>query len=76
MSFRRRITRRQFIKGAAIAGGVMMLPIKYIGSGTAYAFAQSPGLKLWKTTLRGVGPGGIPVADKDGFTAPVTGVTH
>ena len=26
MSFRRKITRRQFIKGAAIAGGAMMMP--------------------------------------------------
>ncbi len=72
----RKITRRQFIKGAAIAGGAMMLPIKYIGRGTAYAFAQSPGLQLWKTTLRGVGPGGIPVAAADKFPAPVTKVTH
>lgn len=46
------------------------------GVRTAYAFSQSPGLRKWVTALRGVGPGGIPVAAPDATPAPVTGVTH
>jgi spore coat protein A len=45
----------------------------------ALAFYQSPGgvtLKKFSQALRGVGPGGIPVAAPDAFSAPVTGVTH
>jgi spore coat protein A len=46
------------------------------GRGKAYAFYQSRGIPLFGTTLRGAGPGGIPVAAADPFLAPVTGVTH
>jgi spore coat protein A len=42
----------------------------------AHAFHQSPGIPLFGTALRGVGPGGIPVAIPGFFPAPVTGVTH
>jgi len=79
-----KLTRRQFLKGAAIAGVGMTLPLKF-GVGSAHAFYQSPGLPMWMTTLRGVGPGQIPVAAWDGFNinnlaqftpAPVTGVKH
>jgi len=75
MSFRRKITRRQFIKGAAIAGGAMMMPGMPPFLRNAHAFYQSPYIPLFRTTLRGVGPGGIPVAASSG-TAPITGVTH
>lgn len=69
------ISRRQFIKGCAIAGAAMALPLKF-GVRSAHAFYQSPGLRKWQTTLRGVGPGQIPVAAPDLFPAPVTGLTH
>jgi spore coat protein A len=68
-------TRRQFIKGAAILGAGMALPLKF-GVRSAHAFYQSPGLSKYATTLRSVGPGQIPVAIPDGTAAPVTGVTH
>jgi len=42
----------------------------------AYGFYQTQATPLWKTALRGVGPGGIPVAAPDTALAPVTGVTH
>ncbi len=71
------ISRRQFIKtsagaaGALAASGILLKPRR------AYAFYQSPTtIPLFGTTLRGVGPGGIPVATPDAFAAPVTGVTH
>ncbi|WP_240732057.1 multicopper oxidase family protein [Geobacter sp. FeAm09] len=51
--------------------------MKWLGSGEALAFYQSPSNKipLYKTGLRGVGPGGIPVAASDGVSA-VTGAAH
>ena len=42
----------------------------------AWAWYQSNSTPLWKTTFRGVGPGGIPVAAPDALPAPVTGVMH
>ncbi|MBZ5542687.1 MAG: multicopper oxidase domain-containing protein [Acidobacteriia bacterium] len=67
-------TRREFIKASAMAGaGFAMFNF---GARRALAFSQSPNLALWQTSLRGVGPGGIPVALPDGSIAPVTGVTH
>ena len=73
-----KITRRQFLKGAMVAGAGLALPalpVKW-NVGTAHAFYQSPGIPLFGTTLRGVGPGGIPVALPTSSPAPVTGVTH
>jgi spore coat protein A, manganese oxidase len=74
-----KLSRRQFLKGVAIAGAGMALPLKF-GVRDSYAFYQSQGLSKWNTTLRGVGPGGIPVAAWDGYPnvtpAPVTGVKH
>ncbi len=70
-----KLSRRQFLKGAAIAGAGMTLPLKF-GVRDSYAYYQSQGLSKWATTLRGVGPGQIPVAAPDSFAAPVTGVTH
>ena len=44
---------------------------------SAPAFYQTPAtIRLFDTTLRGVGPGGIPVAAPDPWPATVTGVTH
>jgi FtsP/CotA-like multicopper oxidase with cupredoxin domain len=64
-----RFTRREFIKTTAVAGGGLVL---YGGfaSEKAWAFYQSSGLglTLFAQALRGVGPGGIPVALPDSFT--------
>ena len=49
---------------------------QFIIGATAFAFYQSKGLQKFVQPLRGVGPGGIPVAAPDAFPAPVTGVTH
>lgn len=70
-----KISRRQFLKGAAIAGVGMSLPLKF-GIKDAHAFYQSPGLQKFAQQLRGVGPGAIPVAAADASPASVTGVTH
>ena len=65
------MNRRQFLKMSAGAAALLALKTE-----RTYAFYQSPGIPLFKTTLRGVGPGGIPVAAPDSVAAPVTGVTH
>jgi spore coat protein A len=75
------VTRRQFLEIAAATGVAAAMPWR-----SAYAFYQSPGGpmpgKMWPgiakyaTTLRSVGPGGIPVAAPDAFAAPVTGALH
>ncbi len=69
------ITRRQFIARAAVAGAALAVPW-YFDTRAALAFYQSAGLQKFAQPLRGVGPGGIPVAASDAFPAPVTGVTH
>ncbi len=69
-----KLTRRNFVKTTAI-GTAGLLAYK-ASLRSAYAFNQSPNLKLWQTTLRGVGPGNIPVAAQDALPAPVTGVMH
>jgi len=72
------ITRRQLLKGGIAAGIGLALPLKF-GVRKAQAFYQtpaSPGIPLFGTALRGVGPGGIPVALPNSTPAPVTGVTH
>jgi len=72
-----KITRRQFLKSAAIAGVGLGMPLKF-GVRTAHAFAQSPNLLKFIQPLRGVGGSGIPVAQPD--TVPQAwwqpGVTH
>jgi spore coat protein A, manganese oxidase len=70
-----KITRRQFLKGTVAAGVVAAAP-GFLRPKAVHAFYQSPGIPLFGTTLRGVGPGGIPVAVPGPFPAPVTGVTH
>ncbi len=68
-----RLSRRQFVKSTAIGTAGLLA---YKGSlKSAYAFNQSPAIPLFGTTLRGVGPGGIPVALPSVLPAPVTGVT-
>src|ERR1043166_1260201 len=75
-----RSSRREFLQIAAATAAT-------IGSWrNAFAFYQSPGTPIpgtkwpgigkYQTFLRGVGPGGIPVAAPDPFAAPVTGATH
>jgi hypothetical protein len=66
-----KITRRQFLKSAAIAGVGLGMPLKF-GVRSAYPFAQSPtNIRKFVTTLPGLGPGGannigqyIPLATK------------
>jgi spore coat protein A len=68
-------TRREFLKTTAIAGAGLAV-YSGLGAGKAWGFYQTtPGsTPLWKTTFRGVGPGGIPVAASDGTA--VTGALH
>ena len=61
--------------GTVAAGAALAVPW-YFDTRTAFAFYQSQGLRMFAQPLRGVGPGGIPVAAPDAFPAPVTGVTH
>jgi spore coat protein A, manganese oxidase len=69
------ITRRQFLRTAAMTGAGGIVTWK-LGLRDAFAFYQSSGLKKFAQPLRGVGPGGIPVAAPDAFRASVTGATH
>jgi spore coat protein A len=70
------LTRRHFLRNTAIIGVGGIVTWK-LGLRNAYAFYQSPiNLKKFGQALRGVGPGGIPVAAPDAGIAPVTGVTH
>ena len=73
-----KLNRRKFLKISALAGGASLLPLplRWLGPGEAQAFNQSPGIPLFKTALRGAGPGGIPVALPGILPAPVTGVAH
>jgi spore coat protein A len=68
-----KLSRREFLKGAAVAGVGVALPLKF-GVRESHAFYQSPGLRKWQTTLRGIGT--IPVAAWDVTPAPITGVKH
>jgi spore coat protein A, manganese oxidase len=73
-----KVSRRKFmaISGLSAAVSLLPLPLKWLGTGEALAFYQSPANKipLFKTVLRGAGPGQIPVAASDGLAA--TGATH
>jgi spore coat protein A len=73
------VKRRQFIQAAMVAGLGLALPVSLaFDVRRAHAFSQSPGLAKFglDQILRGVGPGGIPVAAPDDVPAPVTGVKH
>jgi spore coat protein A, manganese oxidase len=73
-------TRRQFLEIAAATGVATLVPWQ-----RAFAYYTTPGAPIrgmnWQgvakyaTTLRGVGPGGIPVAAPDG-TSGFLGATH
>ncbi len=64
------ITRRKFLKLAALVGMAASGPIEWlVHAPLAYAFSQSPGLSRFTQPLRGVfplDPNGIPVAVPDG----------
>jgi spore coat protein A, manganese oxidase len=74
-------SRREFLKTTGIAGAGLILYSKF-GAQRVWAFAQSPGLRKFRDLtgapipLRGLGPGGIPVAVPDALAAPVTGAVH
>ncbi len=69
------LNRRQFLAYTLAAGAALGVPW-YFTTGEVFAFYQSTRLRKFVQPLRGVGPGGIPVAAPDAFPAPVTGVTH
>jgi spore coat protein A len=75
-----KITRRQFIKGAAATGIALTLPLKMaIREAYAQYGVNSPPLQKFIDPMRMVGVD-IPIALRDGYPgtvpAPVTGVTH
>ena len=74
-----RVTRRRFVRTASAAGAALTLPFRSVSAfcqtlGTASTSWPSVGKFL--TSLRGPGPGGIPIAAPDAFPAPVTGALH
>src|SRR4030042_3393954 len=70
-----KITRRQFMKSAAVAGVGLALPWKVAvrEAWAQYGF-NSPNLTKFVDPIRPVGV--IPIAAADAAVAPVTGVTH
>jgi spore coat protein A len=68
--------RREFIKTTLMASAGAALYGAFGGRVFAFNSSSGLGLTLFAQPLRGVGPGGIPVASPDAFPAPVTGVTH
>ncbi len=73
------LSRREFLKAGAIVGAGILVPL-HLKAGTAWAFAQSDGLKKFIQPLRGNDVvslvNDIGVAAPDIAPAPVTGVTH
>lgn len=78
-------TRRQFLQAGVAAGaGLALAGTRFVFPNLAWAYYQSPGTPMpgshwpgmakYATTLRGVGPGGIPVAASDGIAR--TGAIH
>src|ERR1051325_3653767 len=63
-----KVTRRQFLKSATIAGASLALPLK-CAVPSAKAAVLSPNLRKWIQPLRGLGPAGIPVAQ--GMADPI-----
>jgi FtsP/CotA-like multicopper oxidase with cupredoxin domain len=73
----KKLTRREFLTASAATGAGLIMADWLLRMPLAYAFYQSPtGLQKFAQPLRGVGPGGIPVALPDAFPAPVTDATH
>ncbi len=77
------ISRRKFLQISGLAAGASMLPMpmKWLGSGKAEAFYQSPNIPLYGTTLRlgeipvalpnPLGAGAVGPAAKSGITANI-----
>src|ERR1043165_9833704 len=70
------LTRRHFIKSSVAAGTGFALFRGFGDKAWAAYQTTAQSTPLWRTSFRGVGPGGIPVAAPDAFDAHVTGVTH
>jgi spore coat protein A len=77
MSFRRKITRRQFIKGAAIAGGAMMMPGlgPFVRNGHAYATSMPLKKFVWPMPMFG-GNRDLPFPVKDIPLAATAGTPY
>ncbi len=80
-------SRRRFLQAAVLTAAGLALPAKlnvqapakgrpFFEIWSAEAYNETSGLRKFVQPLRGVGPGGIPVAMPDSQPAPVTGVTH
>ncbi len=71
-------SRREFLQTVVAAGAASMVPWRrayaYTTPGNPVPGRSWPGIAKFRTTLRGIGPGGIPVALSDGTTA--TGAVH
>ncbi|GHO80234.1 hypothetical protein KSD_80050 [Ktedonobacter sp. SOSP1-85] len=71
------ITRRQLLAYTLGIGiGAAKAAPWYFDVRNVFPFHTRKGLKKFHQPLRGIGPGGIPVATPDAFVAPTTGVTH
>jgi len=69
------ISRRKFLKISAMAGAGLMLPIRFVGRGKAFAFAQSPlNIRKFVVPLPGLGPNGIPALTPNTARDPKTGM--
>ncbi len=67
-----KFSRREFLKTAMMAGGVLALggAGSLIRPRTVYAAATSPLLTKWAQAMRGLGPAGIPVLNSVADPAP------
>ncbi len=69
------ISRRKFLKISAMAGAGVMLPIRWVGRGQAFAFSQSPlNIRKFVVPLPGLGPNGIPALTPTSAIDPDTGL--
>jgi spore coat protein A, manganese oxidase len=68
------ISRRKFLKISALAGTGLMLPLRFVGRGQAFAYAQSPvNIRKFVVPLPGLGPNGIPALTPRTAIDPLTG---
>src|SRR5437764_792033 len=74
-------SRREFLQIVGATGAATMDPVAAWlrvlseSPGLRFPGTKWPGISKYATTLRGVGPGGIPVAVPDG-TSAITGAAH
>src|SRR5690349_20447777 len=73
-------SRREFLQIVAATGAATLAPWRralayYASPGTPIKGMGWPGIAKYQNAIRGVGPGGIPVAVSDGLSA-VTGAAH